>query len=82
MYILQQEDNEFTRMWNSQGNLTHVLESFKKFAEHQNAACDAETDSYDVMVLFTGRGDELGDVGPGLTYSIPRFCEFLGFLGV
>ena len=30
-----------------------------------NDACDAEEDSYDLMVLLTGRGDEMADVGKG-----------------
>ena len=42
-----------------------VLKSFQNYAFEVNGACDAEQNSYDAMVLFTGRGDELRDVGRG-----------------
>ena len=40
-----------------------MLKSFQEFAYETNGACDATENSYDAMVLLTGRGDELRDVG-------------------
>jgi len=62
---IYKEDNEYTRQWNSETTLVKVLNSFQNYAFEVNGACDAEQNSYDAMVLFTGRGDELRDVGRG-----------------
>jgi len=62
---IYKEDNEYTRQWNSETTLVKVLTSFQNYAFEVNGACDAEQNSYDAMVLFTGRGDELRDVGRG-----------------
>ena len=44
-----------------------MLRKFQDFGFNMNGACDAEVDSYDAMVLFTGRADDLRDVGPRKT---------------
>ena len=38
---------------------------FQDFGFRTNGACDAEEDSFDGMVLLTGRGDDFTDVGRG-----------------
>jgi len=61
------DDDEYTRKLNSDVLLTKMLKSFDDFGKQMNDACDAEEDSYDAIVLLTGRGDELRDIGPGNT---------------
>ena len=47
-------------------SLEELIEKFKEFANEVNGACDAEENSFDAMVLFTGKGGEtLEDVTPG-----------------
>ena len=36
-----------------------MLDMFEDYANATNNPCDAEVDSYDAMVLFTGRADDL-----------------------
>ena len=60
-----QDDDDHTRQWNSANKLEDLLKRFQDFAYEVNDACDAEEDSYDLMVLLTGRGDEMEDVGKG-----------------
>ena len=64
-YLPLQEENEFSRKWNTVTTLEKMLKSFQQLAYEVNDACDAEEDSYDAMILLTGRADELEDVKKG-----------------
>ena len=59
------EDDEETEIWNQQQSAEQLLNKFQDFARRVNGACDAEENSYDGMVLLTGRGDTLSEAGPG-----------------
>jgi hypothetical protein len=61
---ISKENDKDTEKWEEEVKLSKVLRKFDNFANRVNGACDAEEDSFDVMVLFTGRGDTLHDVGP------------------
>jgi len=64
---IYKDDDDYSRKWSKAGKLTDMLKRFEDFAYEVNGACDAEQDSYDAMVLFTGRGDELADVGQDIS---------------
>jgi hypothetical protein len=66
---VKEHDDEDTQQWDSESSLLGLLKSFQAFANKVNGACDAEEDSFDAMVLLTGRGDELAEVGPGLSHA-------------
>ena len=59
------EDNVETAIWNEQQSAINLLKKFQDFGFRLNGACDAEDDSFDGMVLLTGRGDNFTDVGRG-----------------
>jgi len=61
---MYKDDDEHSRKWKSASSLKEMLDTFKEFAYQTNDACDAEDDSYDAMVLFTGRAEQLSDVRP------------------
>ena len=42
-----------------------------------NGACDAEVDSFDGAILFTGRADELNDVGEGTKFQRNHLSSFV-----
>ena len=50
--------------WGTVTTLHQYLPMFRKYINRVNAACDAEEESFDAAILFTGRADELEDVGP------------------
>lgn len=50
--------------WDSQQLATQMLRKFQAFANKVNSQCDGDRDSYDAMVLLTGRFD-YRDVRPG-----------------
>lgn len=49
--------------WDRKYQIFDVLTEFEKFANNINNACDAERDSYDAMLLLTGRADSLAGSG-------------------
>jgi len=61
--IYKDDDDEYSRKWNSGKTLREMLKSFKAYAFKFNGACDADEDSYDAMILLTGRADQLQDEG-------------------
>ena len=54
------------RKWDTVDELRKYLDLFTAHVSRTNNACDAEQDSYDVAILFTGRGDDFKDVRKGL----------------
>jgi len=50
--------------WDSQKLATQMLRKFQAFANKVNSQCDGDRDSYDAMVLLTGRYD-YRDMRPG-----------------
>ena len=61
---LQDVNDEETRKWEAERTLKSLLYSFQDFAQKINGACDADQNSFDGMVLLTGRGETLDDVEP------------------
>ena len=49
--------------WDDEGGIYGVLARFESYANDTNNACDAERDSYDAMLLLTGRADTLAGFG-------------------
>ena len=49
--------------WDEAYGIYDVLTKFQDFANDINNACDAERDSYDAMLLLTGRVDSLAGSG-------------------
>ena len=52
---LKELSDEASRDWDSSNTLLDLLHKFGDFANDVNNACDAEENSFDAMVLFTGR---------------------------
>jgi len=61
---IYKDQDEYTSFMSDDTTMEKMLHSFKEFAYQMNGACDAEEDSYDAMILFTGRNN-LADVGDG-----------------
>ena len=59
------EYNRKIKKWDTVPELRKYLDLFTAYVRKTNNACDAEQDSYDVAILFTGRGDDLKDVKKG-----------------
>jgi len=57
--------------WDSQRFMSQMLRKFQTFANKVNSQCDGDRDSYDAMILLTGRFD-YHDVRPGgaLGYAV------------
>ena len=49
--------------WDDANGIYDVLTKFQVYANDINNACDAESDSYDAMLLLTGRVDSLAGSG-------------------
>ena len=49
--------------WDDANGIYDVLTKFQVYANDVNNACDAERDSYDAMLLLTGRVDALAGSG-------------------
>ena len=49
--------------WDEAYGIYDVLTKFQVFANDVNNACDAERDSYDAMLLLTGRVDTFAGSG-------------------
>ena len=64
--MLQEYKDEQLKMWDQVDKLIDYLHEFSRTVNRVNNACDAEDDSYDAVILFTGRGDDLLDVGPSM----------------
>jgi len=47
------------QVWDDARDIISMLDMFEDYANATNNPCDAEVDSYDAMVLFTGRADDL-----------------------
>lgn len=60
---------EYIKDWDSMTSLNSLLESFQMFANSVNDACDAERESYDAMVLLSGRLNYV-NVGSGSTAAL------------
>ena len=53
----------FKMSWDDANGIYDVLTKFQVYANDINNACDAESDSYDAMLLLTGRVDSLAGSG-------------------
>merc|ERR1719233_2182099 len=53
--IYKELSDEASRDWDSSNTLQELLHKFSDFGNDVNNACDAEEDSFDGMILFTGR---------------------------
>merc|ERR1719430_615398 len=53
--IYKELSDEASRDWDSSNTLRDLIDKFSYFAYEVNDACDAEENSFDAMILFTGR---------------------------
>jgi len=53
--IYKELSDEHSRDWDSAITLRNLIDKFKDFGNKVNNACDAEEDSFDAMILLTGR---------------------------
>merc|ERR1739844_35488 len=65
--IYKELSDEASKKWESSNTLRDLLKEFKHFGYEVNNACDAEEDSFDAMILFTGRSFG-GDDARGYAY--------------
>ena len=65
---MQEYKDEQLQKWDKVNKLIDYLHEFSRTVNRVNNACDAEDDSYDAVILFTGRSNELLDVGPSMFY--------------
>ena len=61
---MQEYKDDQLKKWDEVDKLVDYLHEFSRTIKNVNNACDAEDNSYDAVILFTGRGDDLLDVGP------------------
>ena len=54
IHVLFQEPDETVKDLKDAGSLEALLEAFNTYAFKFNGACDAEYNSFDVMILLTG----------------------------
>jgi len=64
VHIYTEHGDSLTQAWDKQKTAASLLRSFQEFGNELNSACDADEDSYDAMILLTGRQD-FRDVRPG-----------------
>jgi len=64
---IYKDENEDTNRWSSATSVLQILNEFGTWASEVNDPCDAEENSYDGMILFTGRLEEMSDVREGST---------------
>ena len=65
LLFVKEYKSKLLKKWDSVKELRKYLDLFTAYVSKTNNACDAEQDSYDVAILFTGRGDDLKDVIKG-----------------
>ena len=62
--------------WDSKSNLIDILDQFENYANATNNPCDAEMDSFDAMMLLTGRANTI--LRPGIFCNRIREKIFTG----
>jgi len=70
---MYKDANDNTRRWESD-NFYQMFNQFSVWASENNNGCDAEVNSYDGMVLLTGRNEDLSDVNRGSSKGYASTC--------
>ena len=74
----------FKMSWDDANGIYDVLTKFQVYANDINNACDAEGDSYDAMLLLTGRVDSLAGSGERekVLSSVKHLINLGGIAGI
>jgi len=68
--VFLEKHGQLQSSWDDSKTLLEYLKKFQEYAAQVNSMCDADRDSYDAMVLITGRTDFVDGAGYASVYNL------------